>query len=531
MLDRLNCLWCTPRRTAERCRSSLLSAATLAACLLLATSAAAQQTAKVTLDTSETLFSVVAAINHCGYDQELSVSDPVREQVRAEMAKSVANSPAAQAASAELCAFYRDHQQADAGRTLAQYVSLALNLAEPPKFQLKGKEADLPPDAAYVLGLVPLLARFYDAAGLHEIWERHHGEYSALVDRFHGPVSNMLLSTDVYLRMPISGYLGRQFAVLVEPLAAPGQVNSRNYGADYFIVVSPERGALKMDAIRHTYLHFVLDPLMAKRGASMKRLEPLLKSVQTAPMDQSFKSDISLLVTESLIRAVEARTTIPDPGRAKGRSAEAKRRDAEAARQKAVDAAMADGFVLARHFYDQLAKFEGAQEGLRQALPDWLFFIDVDRERKRAENMVFASRATPEVMNVTLGRRNLLDIAEQRLGAGDFAEARKLAQQALDERQGDAGRALFILAQAATLSGRAEDARNYLQRTLVASRDPRILAWTHIYLGRMADMQSDREAALEHYRAALAAGDSAPETRAAAERGLKQPYEPRRTRE
>jgi hypothetical protein len=71
-------------------------------------------------------------------------------------------------------------------------------------------------------------------------------------------------------------------------------------------------------------------------------------------------------------------------------------------------------------------------------------------------------------------------------------------------------------------------AHNYFARTLQASSDPQIVAWAHIYLGRMADMQSDREAALEHYRAALAAKDVSADTKAAAERGLKQPYEPQR---
>jgi hypothetical protein len=45
----------------------------------------------------------------------------------------------------------------------------------------------------------------------------------------------------------------------------------------------------------------------------------------------------------------------------------------------------------------------------------------------------------------------------------------------------------------------------------------------------MADMQSDREAALQHYRSALASGDSAPDTKTAAERGLQQPYAPQRS--
>jgi hypothetical protein len=61
---------------------------------------------------------------------------------------------------------------------------------------------------------------------------------------------------------------------------------------------------------------------------------------------------------------------------------------------------------------------------------------------------------------------------------------------------------------------------------LSVTHEPRILAWCHIYLGRIFDLQEDRAAALDHYRAALSAGSSLPEAKAAAERGLAQPYEP-----
>src|SRR6266581_8909725 len=99
---------------------------------LLALSAAAQTTSKVTLDASETVFSVVAAMRNCGYDA--GSADPIRSQVTAEIAKAVGASQEAQAASSEMCAFYRDHQKGDSARDLAQYVSLALYLEEPPKF-------------------------------------------------------------------------------------------------------------------------------------------------------------------------------------------------------------------------------------------------------------------------------------------------------------------------------------------------------------------------------------------------------------
>ena len=63
------------------------------------------------------------------------------------------------------------------------------------------------------------------------------------------------------------------------------------------------------------------------------------------------------------------------------------------------------------------------------------------------------------------------------------------------------------------------------ERTLQIAREPRMIAWTHIYLGRIYDVQPvpNREMAMSHYRAALAAGDSSPDTKSAAEKGLAAP--------
>jgi hypothetical protein len=60
--------------------------------------------------------------------------------------------------------------------------------------------------------------------------------------------------------------------------------------------------------------------------------------------------------------------------------------------------------------------------------------------------------------------------------------------------------------------------------TIRLSKDPRMLAWSHIYLGRIYDIQDQRDQALSEYRAALTVRDGQPDTRLAAEKGLKQPY-------
>jgi hypothetical protein len=71
-----------------------------------------------------------------------------------------------------------------------------------------------------------------------------------------------------------------------------------------------------------------------------------------------------------------------------------------------------------------------------------------------------------------------------------------------------------------------DGARDYFQHALGSSKEPKVLAWSHIYLGRIFDLREERDAAVEQYRAALQAGNTLPEARAAAERGLKMPYEP-----
>ena len=475
----------------------------------------AENPPKVSLDTSETLFTVLTAINACGYDFELGASDPLRSQIRAEVAKASQTFDQAKEETQLLCQFYQDHVLPDPARTLAQYVSLALCLDAPPSFAFKVKEAELPPDASRVAGIVPILQKFYDVAGLHSIWERNQPAYAGLVGRYHDPLAKVLFDTEIYLRLPSAGYLGRSFTVLLDPLGAPGQTNARNYGSDYYLVVSPGSGStLKTEQIRHTYLHYLLDPFTMKYPATMERLKPLLDSVKRAPMDESFKNDMSLLVTESFIRAIEARIS--------GSS-----KTPEAEREQAVEHSMAQGYILTQYFYEALVTFEKRPAGLRNAYSDMISGIDLRKEQKRAAQVQFASQAEPEILRLSQpAQGKLLMAAEDRLSAGDAEAAKTLAQKALELKTEDAGRALFILAQVATMNRDMQGARSYFEQALGAAHEPKVVAWSHIYLGRIFDLQEDRAAALDQYRAALSASGSLPEAKAAAERGLQQPYEP-----
>ncbi len=519
-------------KTLRAASAALLSAAAL----ISACGAFAQTTPKVVFESNETLFTVLSAINACGYDDGLASSSPVRSEVRAEMAAEIEANASGGRIQEQLCNFVREHQQPDASRELAQYVSLGLTLGPPPAFTAKSEE--LPPDASYVAEIAPLLQTFYQAAGLRDTWRKHQREYQAVLARYHDAVASSIEKTDTYLRMPVSGYIGREYTIYVEPMASPGRVNARIYTTEYFLVMSPNAaGNMNLEPVRHMYLHYILDPLAAKRPQAMKRLEPLLSSVVDAPMEESYKHEISLLVTESLIHAIEARTA--QDGKA-----------AEAARLQMINDAVSQGFVLTRYFYDALGNFEKGQAGLKDVFGDMLLGINVDAERRHANQIVFARNAGPDPLHSGLARPaaaggaalSLLDAAEQKLSAGDKQGAQKLAEQALDQKQGDQGRALFVLART---SRDIRGAQTYFERALEVAREPRVVAWSHVYLGRIYDLRyrdalenaedtpqgaaaagREREQAMQHYRAALNAGYDSPEMKTAAETGLKQPYQP-----
>jgi len=473
----------------------------------------------ISLDTSETLFAVLTAMNTCGYDVDLNTSDAQRLNIRAEVQKNLQGSDEAQATMTAMCDWYLAHRGKDAAHDLSQYVSLALYLQGPPHFLPKGKEDEMPPDAAPIAAFGAVLERFYDKAGLHGIWERHRGNYAALMERYHVPLAKMVFDTDIYLKMQSGGYLGRTFTIYLDFLGDPNEANARNYGADYYVVVfpSPDPSSidpLKMPQIRHAYLHYLLDPLSEKHFSSIKRIEPLLQSVKRAPLEESFKSDMSLLVTECMVRAIEIRTL-------------GTKQTAEAMRMQAVDDAVKQGYILTRYFYSALLVFEKDPAGLRSAYSDILDKIDVKAEEKAAAAVQYASVSAPELVQLSrLEDRRMLVTAEKRLKAGDAKGAQELAQQALDRKIGDQGRALFILAQVAVANKNMEGAKENFQKAIEAAKDPKVIGWSHVYLGRILDLKEEREAAMVEYRAALTTGAELPEIKAAAERGLQQAYEP-----
>jgi len=249
------------------------------------------------------------------------------------------------------------------------------------------------------------------------------------------------------------------------------------------------------------------------RPIAMKRLAPLLPKVLGAPLQPSFKTDISLLVTESLIRAIEARLL---PG---GKAADPQR-------EELVTKDMARGFVLTRYFYDALVKFETEPTSMKTAFPDMLYYMDVGKEVKRASQIEFSTSGDVEVVRGKIvEQQDPLDEAQQKIVQHDLAGAEKIAEDVVAKKDADAPRANFILGEVATLNKDKDGAISHFEEALRTSKDPKIIAWSHIYLGRIYDVDQERDMAVKHYQAALTSGDETPQLKAAAQKGLESGYE------
>ena len=500
----------------------------------------------MTLETSEPLFQMAAALNACGYDADLDRSAPVRAEVRADMNAALQQSEEARKSRDALCEYIAQHRLTNAGLGIGQYVSLALYLSPAPELTPNVDETELPPQAAQVVNILPLLRTFAAQVDLHYIWIHHHAEYEALTARVHDPMVKMILSTNIYLHQPVSSYDGRRFLVLLEPMLSPALTNARIYGTDYIIVMSPDNSAgdpVRINEIRHIYLHYVVEPMVYSRGQAMERIQPVLRGVADAPIEFTYKSDAVSLITECLIKAIEARMYVidsPAPERPKGAVGRAETEQYQAqraiydratalARQRLVDVDESQGWVLTGYFYQALEVMEHNGDGLRDEIAPMIYGMDVERERKHAEQIVFVKEAPADPLsrgNARPQKPEGLELAELDLAKGNVADAADLADKAMQDPKGNHGEAQYVLAVVDLMQGHAADAKKGFETTLTLSKDPRTLAWSHIYLGRLYDTMAtpDRQHAVAEYQAALEVRDGRPDTRLAAESGLKKPF-------
>jgi tetratricopeptide (TPR) repeat protein len=465
------------------------------------------------LDGSPALFAVMTAIHAGGYDPDFSLlsNSALRQQIKKHLAqKSV---PSA----AELKAFFKAHGQGDWSTDVSQYVSFALSVEGPPDFKYRFKPAELPPDVRPLAGFEQLMAKFYAEADLATLWDQVQPAYNQAIASHQEPVTRAVMEANAYLRNPTSGYLGRRFQIYLDLLGPSNQVQSRSYRDDYFVVVTPSAEP-DIDEIRHGYFHYLLDPLSLKYGTAVYRVRGLIDYAQGAPaLDTAYKDDISLLVTESLIKAIEARLTRGGP----------------AAQQAVVKQALAEGFVVTPALYELLTGYEKQDRSMRLYYPDMIDAIDLRKEAKRLDNIEFVSARAGRKVKVPAPAKAEPSVTEKALeDAQALYEQRKLDESReayMRVLHSEAGkeqhaRAYYGLARIAARQRDPELAEQLFRKALDSGLEPEMQSWSLVYLGRLADAQGQRERAVESYKAALDVKGASDKAHEAAEQGLKESF-------
>jgi tetratricopeptide (TPR) repeat protein len=498
----------TARKVQRRVASaSALTAPAISLLFWICTPRAlAQQAGNVSLQANEQIFSVLAALNAAGYDAGLGSETPSSPRLEARAWVS-GHSPEVLPA---ITRYYAGHHLEDPAADLGQYISLALLLGPAPDFKFAVADADLPPDAHAIKDLVPLLQRFYKEADLEGLWGKLQPKYEAAIASLSDPVRRMIAASDAYLRFPSGAYLGRNCTINLNLLGASGEVQARTYGENYYLVVgrSPE---LHLADIRHQYLHFLLDPLAVKYAIEIHQKEGLASLARPAPaLGRDFKADFSLLLTECLIRAVELRMDRP------------------ARPQETINELTNAGLILVPYFYEALGDYAKQDASMNVFYRQMVLGITPAEERKRLANVRFSSApAAPAAVHpapAATEEDRLLDQADDLIYQGRYLEAKDAFQNVLDHVDVHSERALFGLAVIASNSRKPDTAEEYFKKTLEAARGLRIVTWSHIYLGRLYDVEDRRKDALDQYRAAAVTAAAFPEALRAAQSGLAQPF-------
>jgi hypothetical protein len=481
------------------------------------------QTAPVTnisIDGSEAMFTTMCALLASGFESNISTDNwqPMRAQLRERLQHQ--QGPAVDA----VREFYKKHQLADNSAMLSQYIWFALVAGAAPKFEPTLRHTDLPPEVIVLEGFNEVLSAYYLEQKIGALWRQVQPLYNRDIAQLHDSVSQIVFVATNYLRELMDPADPRTFTVIVEPLV--GRItNVRNFGDHYAIVLSGGED-LPVDTVRHAYLHFLLDPLPLQYPHVVAVKRPLFEIAAKAPrLESDLKDDFASYFAECTVRAVELKLKRMSPSE----------------RAAALVMDDADGYVLVRPIFAALANFERSEPSMKLYFPDLVRSIDAGVEAKRLETVKFAPAQTvkrDQTSEEEVARRKKLQpstipndsdaIAALTEGERRIAEKNPRAAEASFQRvlakYPDQPRAWYGMGLVALLDRDAPRAKDIFVRLTegehAATKDPMVLAWSHVYLARVYEDEGHVELAKAQYEEALAVSGGPEQARQAAQKAL-----------
>ena len=394
----------------------------------------------VSFQTEPRLIIMMAALEAAGFEPTATSTEPsmFRAQVRKDLSDLDPD------LRSRLRAFYERNKlpaPATGADQAARYVSLAFALGPPPSLDAPSRSEDLPGSLLEVLDFAPLVQEFYRRSHIDERLVGYTRAYQAEGDRLRKPTAEMVRAVLTYLHTrPITvsyervqvkpqttakkknattTYSTRErerhFIVVPDLLGAPGAINFRVIGDEYYAVL-PEGTDPASSELRRGYLQYVIDPLLLRFNHDVAGRRDQIKQLlaEREKAGAIVSPDVFLAVSRSLVAAADARfeqVRRLEAGTRESRARLASARD-EASRQaiakdfqvatSAINdetvARLADdyerGAILAFFFAEQLKGIESSGFDVANFFVDMISSFDPVREGRRlAENAEARQRA------------------------------------------------------------------------------------------------------------------------------------------
>jgi hypothetical protein len=401
------------------------------------------------------LIVVMAALEAAGFDPVPAGAEP--SAFRAQVRKDLANlDPDLRN---RLHGFFERNKlpaPATAADQAARYVSLAFALGPPPTLEAPARSEDLPSSLLEVLDFAPLVKEFYRRSNIEENLPSYMRAYQAEGDRLRQPTAEMVRAVLSYLHTrPITSSFERvlirpattprknapknyttrehprHFYIVTDLLGAPGAINLRVIGDEYYVVV-PEGTDPASSELRRGYLQYIVDPLLLRFNREIAaRRDPIkLIIAERESSGAAISPDVFIAVSRSLVAAADARyeearklESLKLDARARLAAAkdEASRQIIAkefAANSKVIEdetvARLADdyehGAILAFYFADQLRGIESSGFDVAGFFADMIASFDPAKEGRRLTENAEARRRALAVRQARLtARRTEID--------------------------------------------------------------------------------------------------------------------------
>ncbi len=333
----------------------------------------------------------------------------------------------------------------------ARYISLALALGPTPSLDAPERSEDLPAGLLEVLDFAPLVREFYRRSRIDEHLIAYTRAYQAEGDRLRQPAADLVREVLSYLHTrPITvttervlvkapaakGKNSKQtytmrdrerhFFIVPDLLAAPGAINFRVIGDEYFVIV-PEGTDPASSELRRAYLQYVIDPLVLRFNREIAARRDQIKQIiaEREKAGATVTPDVFLVVSRSLVAAADAR--FDEMRRLQTIARDARRRldlarndasrtaigqEARAEMSAVLDDNVAklaadyeNGSVLAFFFSDQLKGIESSGFDVANFFADMIAAIDPVRESRRPAEYADARKRSQSAREARVAAR------------------------------------------------------------------------------------------------------------------------------